>query len=174
MAADDIEIPVLSLPSIERHSFCVCVCVCVYVCVRACEHVCMCVCFHPQRRRSSTRGGCWPSPASVWRCWWLASFVWWPTAKPSMWPWRDEKCLPFHKRLRIWKKTLWWAASSHAIEQWGKTYSDSFIKQRYNYNYLNIWKWLIQSESPCSVENVSSEWYIIYFVISYTSSLLLL
>lgn len=55
---------------------------CVCVCVRA--NVCVVrACFNPQRRRSSTRGGCWLSPASAWRCWWSASSAWWPTAKPS-------------------------------------------------------------------------------------------
>lgn len=36
-----------------------------------------------QKRRNSTRRECWQSPASVSPCWWSASCVWWPTAKPS-------------------------------------------------------------------------------------------
>lgn len=39
-----------------------------------------------QKRRSSTRRGCSPSPASASRCLWSASCVWWPTAKPSKRP----------------------------------------------------------------------------------------
>lgn len=36
-----------------------------------------------QKRRNSTRRECWQSLASVSPCWWSASCVWWPTAKPS-------------------------------------------------------------------------------------------
>lgn len=73
-------------------TLCVCACVCVPVLCLQSIRVCVCVranvcvvraCFTPQRLRSSTRGGCWLSPASAWRCWWSASSAWWPTAKPS-------------------------------------------------------------------------------------------